>query len=55
MISQKIRDGKAGGAREAAWIDESLSPLEPRNTLRCHQARGRGAVPLVNHLQGCRS
>src|ERR1700720_4401134 len=21
MISQKIRDGKAGGAREAAWID----------------------------------
>lgn len=31
MISQKIRDGKAGGAREAAWIDETLSPLVPRN------------------------
>lgn len=31
MISQKIRDGKAGGAREAAWIDETLAPLQPRN------------------------
>jgi len=31
MISQKIRDGKAGGAREAVWIDESMTPLEPRN------------------------
>jgi UDP-glucose 4-epimerase len=31
MISQKIRDGRAGGAREAIWIDETLSPLEPRN------------------------
>jgi UDP-glucose 4-epimerase len=31
MISQRIRDGKAGGATEAIWIDETLSPLEPRN------------------------
>jgi UDP-glucose 4-epimerase len=31
MISQKIRDGRAGGAKEAIWIDETLSPLEPRN------------------------
>ncbi len=31
MISQKIRDGKAGGAREAVWIDETLAPLQPRN------------------------
>ena len=31
MISQKIRDGKAGGARQAVWIDETLSPLVPRN------------------------
>jgi UDP-glucose 4-epimerase len=31
MISQRIRDGRAGGAREAIWIDETLSPLEPRN------------------------
>ena len=31
MISQKIRDGKAGGAREAVWIDETMTPLQPRN------------------------
>ena len=31
MISQQIRDGKAGGAKEAVWIDETLAPLVPRN------------------------
>ncbi len=31
MISQKIRDGKAGGAREAVWIDETMTSLQPRN------------------------
>lgn len=31
MISQKIRDGRAAGAKEAMWIDETLAPLEPRN------------------------
>lgn len=31
MISQKIRDGRSGGAREAVWIDETLAPLQPRN------------------------
>ena len=31
MISQQIRDGKSGGAKEAVWIDESLAPLVPRN------------------------
>jgi UDP-glucose 4-epimerase len=31
MISQKIRNGKAGGAREAVWIDETMTPLQPRN------------------------
>lgn len=31
MISQQIRDGKAGGAKEAVWIDETLAPLTPRN------------------------
>ena len=31
MISQKIRDGKAGGAREAVWIHETMAPLQPRN------------------------
>jgi UDP-glucose 4-epimerase len=31
MISQKIRDGRTGGATEAMWIDETLAPLMPRN------------------------
>ncbi|WP_114950993.1 NAD-dependent epimerase/dehydratase family protein [Sphingosinicella terrae] len=31
MISEAIRAGRAGGARRAAWLDESLAPLEPRN------------------------
>jgi UDP-glucose 4-epimerase len=31
MISRKIRDGRAGGAQEAVWIDETLAPLVPRN------------------------
>ena len=31
MISQEIRDGKAGGASEAVWIDETMTPLRPRN------------------------
>lgn len=31
MISQQIRDGKSGGAREAVWIDETMTPLKPRN------------------------
>lgn len=31
MISQKIRDGRSGGAGQAVWIDEALAPLQPRN------------------------
>lgn len=31
MISTVIRDGLAGGATRAAWIDEAMAPLEPRN------------------------
>ena len=31
MISEEIRAGKAGGATEAAWLDEDFGPLAPRN------------------------
>jgi nucleoside-diphosphate-sugar epimerase len=31
MISAAIRAGKAGGATEAAWLDEAFGPLAPRN------------------------
>lgn len=31
MISADIRNGKAGGAKAAAWLDEDSGPLAPRN------------------------
>lgn len=31
MISAAIRAGRAGGATEAAWLDEESGPLQPRN------------------------
>ena len=31
MISAAVRAGKAGGATEAAWLDEDFGPLAPRN------------------------
>jgi len=31
MITREIRAGKAGGARQAAWLDERSGPLAPRN------------------------
>jgi UDP-glucose 4-epimerase len=31
MISKNIRAGLKGGARKAAWLDETMAPLEPRN------------------------
>ena len=52
MISQKIRDGKAGGAREAIWIDETLSPLEPRNIYGVTKRAAEELCRLFNHLHG---
>ena len=31
MISNQIRAGRSGGARNATWITEDMSPLHPRN------------------------
>jgi UDP-glucose 4-epimerase len=50
MISQKIRDGKAGGARQAMWIDENLSPLEPRNIYGVTKRAAEELCRLYNHL-----
>lgn len=52
MISQKIRDGKAGGAGEAMWIDETLSPLEPRNIYGVTKRAAEELCRLFNHLHG---
>ena len=50
MISQKIRDGKAGGAREAVWIDETLAPLQPRNIYGVTKLAAEELCRLFNHL-----
>lgn len=50
MISQKIRDGRAGGARETVWIDETLSPLEPRNIYGVTKRAAEELCRLFNHL-----
>jgi nucleoside-diphosphate-sugar epimerase len=50
MISQKIRDGRAGGAKETMWIDETLSPLEPRNIYGVTKRAAEELCRLFHHL-----
>jgi UDP-glucose 4-epimerase len=50
MISQKIRDGRAGGAKEAMWIDETLAPLQPRNIYGVSKLAAEELCRLFNHL-----
>ncbi|HTB41380.1 MAG TPA: NAD(P)-dependent oxidoreductase [Reyranella sp.] len=50
MISQKIRDGRAGGANEAIWIDETMTPLEPRNIYGVTKRAAEELCRLFNHL-----
>ncbi len=50
MISQTIRDGKAGGAREAVWIDETLTPLQPRNIYGVTKLAGEDLCRLFHQL-----
>ena len=52
MISQKIRDGRAGGAGRAAWIDETLTPLEPRNIYGVTKRSAEELCRLFHHLHG---
>ncbi len=50
MISQKIRDGRAGGAREAVWIDETMAPLQPRNIYGVTKLAAEELCRLFYHL-----
>ncbi len=50
MISQEIRDGKAGGATEAVWIDETMAPLKPRNIYGVTKLAAEELCRLFNHL-----
>lgn len=50
MISQQIRDGRAGGATEAIWIDETMTPLKPRNIYGVTKLAAEELCRLFNHL-----
>ena len=50
MISQQIRDGRAGGATEAIWIDEEMAPLKPRNIYGVTKLAAEELCRLFNHL-----
>ncbi len=52
MISQEIRDGKSGGATEAVWIDETMTPLKPRNIYGVTKLAAEELCRLFNHLHG---
>ena len=50
MVSRAVRAGRAGGARHAAWMDETFGPVEPRNI---YGATKLAAEQLcrISHLQ----
>src|SRR5260370_38088133 len=50
MIAQKISAGRSGGAQKAIWIDETLSPLEPRNIYGVTKRAAEELCRLFNHL-----
>jgi len=50
MISQQIRDGRSAGARKAVWIDETLSPLKPRNIYGVTKFAAEELCRLFHHL-----
>lgn len=52
MISRTIRAGRAGGATRAAWIDEDLAPLEPRNIYGVTKLAAEHLCRLFHDLYG---
>ena len=52
MISSEIRAGRAGGAARAAWIDERMAPLLPRNIYGVAKLSAEHLVRLFHETHG---
>jgi UDP-glucose 4-epimerase len=52
MISSAIRAGRSGGAIEAAWITEDMSPLLPRNIYGTTKLSAEHLCRLFHELHG---
>src|SRR5260221_9487977 len=52
MISREIPPGRAGGAARAAWINEDLAPLPPRNIYGVTKLAAEQLCRLVPELFG---
>lgn len=52
MISETIRAGKKGGAKQAAWLTEEFGPLEPRNIYGVTKRAGEQICALFHREHG---
>jgi UDP-glucose 4-epimerase len=52
MISKEIREGRAGGAAQAVWITEEMTPLLPRNIYGVTKLSAEHLCRLFHELYG---
>lgn len=52
MISRDVRAGRDGGARQAAWMTETVAPLQPRNIYGVTKYAAENLCRLYHELHG---